>query len=143
MTKLEEKRLHHISNVFSTAFESSVYNNCDSYDFARKVMTTKEIDWLFGNDDVQDWCDGWFLFSVFEHELGAFKKGTTLDKYVMKFAGYLYKYWMNTRHTDRYQIYEVLPLERLVATFGFYHTQGWDYIINDAVKTYKEKSYVI
>ncbi len=143
MNKPEEKRLHHISNVFSTAFESSVYNNCDSYDFARKVMTTRKIDWLFSNDDVQDWCDGWFLFSVMEHELGEFKKGKTLDKYVMQFAGYLYKYWMNTRHTSRYQIYDILPLERLVATFDFYHTQGWDYIIEDAIKTYKEKSYIV
>lgn len=143
MNQLEQNRLHHICNVFGTAFESSVHNHCDSYDFARKVMTTRGIDWLFDNDDVQDWCDGWFLFGVLEKKIGGFKQGNLLDLHIMQFAGYLYKYWMNTRNASRYRIYEVLPLERLEATFGFYHTQGWDYIIDDAIKTYEDQSYII
>lgn len=142
MTDFEYRQLHHICNVFSTAFKTSVKDCCNSYDFARKTMTTKSIDWLFTVDDCQDWCDGWFLYSVLNNNLN-FKKGKSLDEYFMGFAGYLYKYWMNTRKMDRKEIYKILPLKRLKASFEFYHTQNWDFIIEDATKVFKEKKYII
>ena len=66
-----------------------------------------------------------------------------VDEYVLWFAGYLYKYWMNTRGTSRRKIYKILPFPRLLATFEFYHTQGWDYVIDDAIKTYKTGNYIV
>lgn len=143
MTQSEFRRLNHICKVFATAFETSVTDGCESYSFAKKVMTTKSIDWLYTVDDCQDWCDGWFLYGVLKHELKGFRKGKSEDKYFMNFAGYLYKYWMNTRGTDRKEIYKILPLERLKASFDFYHTQGWEYIIEDAISTYNSKNYKV
>lgn len=52
----------------------------------------------------------------------------------MWFAGYLYKYWMMTRGIDRRKIYRFLPFEKFLNGFAFYHTQDWDYIINDVMK---------
>ena len=75
--------------------------------------------------------------------LKKFKKGNNVNDYAMWFLGYLYKYWMKTRGVSRQQIYKILPFERYMASFEFYHTQGWDYVIEDAIKTYKDKTYII
>lgn len=134
--------LHLKCNIFGRVFELSAADNFDSYEFAKKIMTDKSIAWIYETDDCQDWCDGEFLYSELKSGLD-FKKGKTLDTYLLHFAGYLYKYWMNTKGTDRAEIYKILPLQRLEASFGFYHTQGWEYIIEDSIQAYKNKSYVI
>lgn len=128
--------------IFAELFRLSAKKGYDSLDFVKKVMTDKTLDWLFAVDDCQEWCDEAFLMSVMERQID-FKKGEILDDYLLWFAGYLYKYWMLKYSLDRRIIYKILPLKRLNASFGFYHTQGWDYVINDAVKVYIHKDYVI
>lgn len=135
--------LRHKCNIFGTAFKVSVLQyGCDSSDFVRRVMTDKKLDWLFEIDDCQEWCDGYYLMGIlnyYEH----FKKGTCADEYAMWWLGYLYKYWMMTRGTSRYEIYKILPLERFLTTFEFYHTQGWEYVIEDAIRVYQNKTYIV
>lgn len=132
-----------VCDIFGVAFKlSSTQYHYDSEHFVRTVMTDKNLDWLFGYDDCQDWCDGYFLMSVLDyHE--KFKSGKCADEYLMWWLGYLYKYWMTTRGTPRQEIYKILPFNRFVASFEFYHTQGWDYVIDDAIRTYKTKSYIV
>ena len=129
--------------IFGTAFKlSSVRYKYDSEHFVKTVMTDKSLDWLFTNDDCQEWCDGYFLMSVLDYREN-FKSGVCADEYLMWWLGYLYKYWMKTRGTSRKEIYKILPFKRFVATFGFYHTQGWDYVIDDAIRTYKTGNYIV
>lgn len=45
--------------------------------------------------------------------------------------------------TSRYEIYKILPFNRFVANFNFYHTQGWDYVIDDAIENYKTGNYIV
>lgn len=119
---------------------SATQYNYDSEHFVKTVMTSKKLDWVFADDECQEWCDGYFLMSVFDyHE--KFKVGKCADEYLLWWLGYLYKYWMTTRGTPRREIYKILPFKRFVATFDFYHTQGWDYVIDDAIRVYNEKSY--
>ena len=126
-------------NVMGGAFRISVEKGYDSADFVRKVMTSKKLDYLFKMDDVQEWCDDCYFLSILEYHL-KFKKGKTKDPYFMWFAGYLYKYFLMRNYT-RKTVYEVLPLKRLEAAFPFYHTQDWDYIIDDAIRVYITDSY--
>ena len=145
MTKSElaYKRLMFKCDIFGTAFKlSSVSYGYDSEHFVRVVMTDKKLDWLFSLDDCQEWCDGYFLMSVLDYR-EKFKKGVCADGYLLWWLGYLYKYWMNTRGASRQEIYKILPFDRFVASFAFYHTQGWDYVIDDAIRTYKNKNYII
>lgn len=61
----------------------------------------------------------------------------------MWFAGYLYKYWMTTRDVSRQEVYKILPFKRLVASFDFLHTQGLEFVIEESIRMYNDKSYII
>lgn len=138
-----DSALNYKCDTFGRAFEVSVLQyGCESNNFVKKVMTDKKLDWLFEMDDCQEWCDGYYLMSILEY-YEHFKKGACADDYAMWWLGYLYKYWMVTRGTSRYEIYKILPLKRFLATFEFYHTQDWDYVIDDAIRVYETKSYEI
>ena len=130
-------------NIMGRAFEFSVnYYHYDSASLVKKVMTDKRVEYLFEIDDCQDWCDGAFLMSILSYKLKPIK-GECADPYAMWFLGYLYKYWMKTRGTSCREIYKILPFERFMANFEFYHTQGWEYIIENAIEAYKLKNYII
>ncbi len=58
MTSVEYDLMNWKCNIFSRAFELSISDSYDSYDFVKKVMTDKSIDWLYTTDDCQDWADG-------------------------------------------------------------------------------------
>lgn len=132
--------------IFATAFKSSVRDGYDSYDFVRKVMTDESIDWLYTTDDCQDWSDGLFLYSVLKSKL-RFKKvdqdseERLLDYHILYFAGYLYKYWMMNYNMDRKEAYKILPLERLVNNIITYYMHGWNYLIDNATKTYNSEKH--
>lgn len=59
------------------------------------------------------------------------------------FLGYLYAYWILTRGSTREEVYRILPFERFIASFEFYHTQGWDFVIDAAIKTFETNDFVI
>ncbi len=123
-------------DVLGTVFEISAQENYNSYDFVSKVMTDKSLDWLYTTDDCQDWSDGEFLYSVIKHNIKLMPgdSKTILDPVLMKYAGQVYKWWMVTRSTDRKQVYKILPLNMFVDCFGFYCSQSYDYIIDDAIR---------
>ena len=41
-------------------------------------------------------------------------------------------------HKKPCQVYKILPIETLEERFDFYHTQGWDFIIQDATDMYNK-----
>lgn len=62
----------------------------------------------------------------------------------MWWLGNLYKYYIKQGvHQDMKYIYKILPFNRFVANFNFYHTQGWDYVIDDAIENYKTGNYIV
>lgn len=66
-------------------------------------------------------------------------KGDTEDDYLMWFTGYLYKYWMTTRNLDRRQVYKILPFDKMIKAFDFYHTQDLEYVVEEATRVYNER----
>ena len=107
-------------------------------------MTDKRFEDRIIDHDAFEWCDQAFLCCDIVEDFGVkFKQGETLDQYVLWFAGYLYKWWIMMYHKKPSQVYKILPIETLEERFDFYHTQGWDFIIQDATdmynKTHKRK----
>ena len=128
--------LHYKCNLFGKAFVLASRDGYNVDKFVKEVMTSKELDWLFAIDDCQEWCDEYFFYAILRENVKC-KKQTHFvpeDDFFMWFAGYLYKYWMNTRGTPRSLIYGILPLQKLRDNFGFYHTQDWDRVIDDCLK---------
>lgn len=135
---------HRKCEVFAGTFQLSAEYGLESFDFVRKVMTSPKLNWLFRIDECQEWCDRWYLLDVLRNQCNLkFKEGKTIDPYVMWFAGYLYKYWMITRDVSRQEVYKILPFKRLVASFDFLHTQGWEFVIEESIRMYNDKSYII
>lgn len=127
------------SDIFGKMFSRSVdfgYNSCD---FVKELMTNPELEDMVFYDERTEWCDECFLLRVFEN-MFTFKKGETLDKYLMWFLGYLYKYWMRSKNMKPKEVYKILPVEEYLKRYAFYHTQGWYYIINDATDEYIKNS---
>ena len=133
-------------DILGKAFKYSGEDGYDSFNFIRSFMTSPKSDRLFITDDCQTWSDSAFLYSEIKHTLGKkalFKNNHTLDEFELWFMGYLYKYWYNNSKLSRYEIYEILPVERFHESFGYYHTLGWETVIKEATDLYKSGNYII
>lgn len=130
-------------DIFGSMFKLlSTEYKFDSALSVRTIMTDKSLYWLFPNVDNQDWCDERFMLSQIMNRVH-FTKGKVAEDYAMWFLGYLYAYWILTRGSTREEVYRILPFERFIASFEFYHTQGWDFVIDDAIKTFETNDFVI
>lgn len=137
MNKEYFKRLtNEKSNILGKTFERSTLLGLDSRKFVKILMTEPKLLDMLYNDERTEWCDECFLLSVF-CEIYPFEKGETLDKFTMWYLGYLYKYWMRTRKANPNYIYKLLPIDKFLNCFDFYHTQDWDYVIEDVLRSYK------
>ena len=121
------------SSILAKAFELSVKKGYDSKKFVEDIMLGEDVEYIMVDDEVPDWCDGYFLLSTFEM-VHKFKKGRTVDPYKMWFLGYLYRYWMRVKNIGSKEVYSILPFDKYLERFEFYHTQGWNYIIQDATE---------
>lgn len=119
-------------------FSASHYK-LDSRAFIKTIMTDKRFEDRIIDHDAFEWCDQAFLCCDIVEDFGVkFKQGETLDQYVLWFAGYLYKWWIMMYHKKPFQVYKILPIETLEERFDFYHTQGWDFVIQDATDMYNK-----
>ena len=140
---IRKKDLHRKCKFLGGVFRASASDGYESISFVRKLMTDSQFAFLLTHDQMIEWCDDSFLYHHIIRHYPVFEKGETADPYLLWFAGYLYKYWMNTRNIPPDKIYQILPLERLSAMFAFYHTQDWDFVIEDSTRLYHEDAFVI
>lgn len=133
----EKHLLDEKCDIFGGLFRWSAVNGLDSLLFIREVMTNPKLENLVYYDEVTEWCDEWFLLGALDR-LVPFKKGKVIDDFALWFMGYTYKYWMRTRKTKPKDVYKILPVELFLERFGFYHTQDWEYIVQNALKSYEE-----
>lgn len=124
--------------VFGGVFKLASQRGIDCKKFVKDVMTSSKLNRLFIMDDCQEWCDSYYLYHEIENRI-PLVKGDTEDDYLMWFTGYLYKYWMSTRNLDRRQVYKILPFDKMIRAFDFYHTQDWEYVVEEATRVYNER----
>lgn len=132
----EERELTRKCYLFGALFKRSVFLGYSSKEFVDQIMTCELYDRNYNLDEGYDWCDECWLMRIFEN-IKPFKKGNEyIDEFELWFMGYLYKYWTSTRKLSRQEVYKILPFEKFDNMFAFYHTQGWDYVINDATMNF-------
>lgn len=138
MTNLEKRQLNFKCRVFGQMFQRAVhYGNYNIRKFVKQLMTDKVYEDLLMIDERFEWADECVLLSYLENTKSFNKcKGIVeeFDDYELKFIGHLYKYWMRTRNTKPSEVYKLLPFDKFHNNFGFYHTQGEEFIINDVIK---------
>ena len=125
------------AECIADCFKKASLDNLDSKDFVEKFIFTE-----FGNDILDDnnfryyYC--WtVMYDKFIHNVACKSGGTVLDEYLMWMYGYVIKYWQGTRNFPVKEIYKILPLDKFDRLFDFYHTQSWDYIIEDSIRRWK------
>jgi hypothetical protein len=92
-----------------------------------------------------EWCDETFMLDTimwrYKDAYGKPIPKTRIeyDDFLLWFGGYLYKYWIDykdVKSENLPSILEILPWERYLTGFAFYHTQDWAYVVDDAIATY-------
>ncbi len=126
------------ADLFADCFvKSGEMFGYNSKSFVYEVMTNPLLEDLVYYDWRQEWAASTYLVPCMGH-IVPFEKGNEyLPEYELWFLGYLYKWWMYSRKMKPKEIYENLPLEAYHAKFNFYHTQGWEYVISDAIASHK------
>lgn len=127
-------------NIFADTFKRSVLLGYDSADFVKKVMTSDKLVTMTYEDERFEWCDECFLLNWMNNEEPFIINHNTEDKDAMWYLGWVYKYWMRVYNIKPREIYKIMPYEYFMKNFGFYHTQGEEYIIHDAINRYNRKN---
>ena len=127
---------HWFADTIGKCFELSVRDNYDSVDYAGQFMNSSWGHDILTEDRIKEYTSVPYMYSMSKNTLNL-QSGSTCDPYVMWMYGYLIKYWVNKDNTDPKDIWKIMPLDRFHDMFGFYHTQGWNYIISDAVRRYR------
>lgn len=115
--------------VIADCFMLSVDDGWASEDFTRKVMTQ---DWGLGvmmDRKMIEYSDYHYMYRGFVNSLNKVE-GETYPKHIMEYAGYLYKYWYAFYGVHPMDIYSAVPLSSVVKGWGFWHTQGWNYVVD-------------
>ena len=119
-------------------FEKSAKKGYLSYDFAEKFLNSEWGSNLLLEKKYTICYES--AANMFAHAIKELdvKKGKIYDPYVMWMYGYLVKFWVTNYNITPQKIWEVLPINVFNARFMFYHTQGWHYIIQNAITRYNE-----
>lgn len=122
---------------FAKLMQLTIKKKYDSKKFLEKLYLSDKTQELLSNYLIYDWCDETFLLAEFENLVGPFETGKVLDSDVLWFAGYLYEWWVFTRKEKPSKVYTILSIEKLVAGYAFWHTQDWDFVIDEAINMYE------
>lgn len=125
--------------IVAYCFLQSGRDGFDSKDFAEKMMNSEYGTMVLEDRRMIEYSDRGFMYEGILRGM-TFNKGEVYDGDVLYLAGYLYKYWISTRNAKAQEIYKIAPIELIDRRYGFYHTQDFDYIINDIIdRPYKSK----
>ena len=131
-SELPKKYIFFQCKEIGKLFVWSAKEGVDSDDFCYKFMNSERGRRILNDEMIQEYCGESFMFSGLAREIN-FKKGDVYDFDVLYFTGFLYKYWASYRGSSSEEIYKLAPIQLIADRYMFYHTQGWDYIIDDII----------
>lgn len=120
------------ADVVGKCFVLSAEQGYDSDDFAKQFLTSEYGIDILTDRVLNEYSAHTFMLAGFKRALDL-KKGGCYDRDVLYLVGFLYKYWWSTRETDPRVIYRLAPIQLIANRYEFYHTQGFEYVINDIV----------
>ena len=135
MTEFNDKVESWFADSVGKCFAMSVKDNFDSYQFSKEFLNSPWGDSLLQEKRIKEYESVSYMYAKAKKNLNT-PTGTTYDSYLMWMYGYLVKHWVAQKNMSPSEIWETLPVDRFSDLFGFYHTQGWNYIIHDACKRF-------
>lgn len=126
-------KLHDRCDTFAQLFSLSVDNRYDFVNFVRRLMTDENLEEIIFSDTENEKE----LLSKLENKID-FKTGGVLSNFTMWFMGYTYMYWILKHDMKPSEVYKILPVEEFLKRFNEYYTENCDFVVEDAIKRYKE-----
>lgn len=127
------------SDMSGELFRRSVKYGYDSEKFVKLVCLTDYGHLVFDDIRANEWLADTHVMEGFKKEF-KIPKGQTYNPNIMYFVGYLYRYWGITEDKPIKEIYNMAPLDFMVKKYGFYHTQGEEYVIEDIKRINRENN---
>lgn len=124
--------IHIQCKMIAQCFVNSGISGVDSDVFCEQFLTSDYGYSILTDQRMTEYADANFMYEGLEREL-PLKKGLCYEADILYFAGYLYKYWISTKETDPRAIWKIAPISLIAERYGFYHTQGYDYVIADLI----------
>jgi hypothetical protein len=132
MTDLCESFMLTQCKIIGCCFRESGYEQLDSDLFAEQFLTSDYGISILTDIRLSEYADAKFMLEGLIRELKP-KKGLVYDTDVLWLSGYVYKYWVSTRDADPRDVYKLAPIRLFANRYEFYHTQGFEYIIDDII----------
>lgn len=126
-----------LCDIQGRLFELSLQEGYASEEFVEKFMNSKAAAAL---DDVYDrlqWAGEEYLLEEIADEVGL-SKGALLDREVMYWMGYVYRYWHYYTGAMSKEIYELADVERMKESWLGFHTLDVEMAIDDLIALAKE-----
>lgn len=124
--------IHFQSKCIAECFVRSSVFGIDSDDFCKKFLTSEWGKSIFNDGRLYEYSDANYMFEGLQINLDLIQ-GEFYDRDVLWTSGYLYKYWASTRNIPSDEMYKLAPIQCIANRYAFYHTQDWDYVINDII----------
>ncbi len=122
-------------------FELSANKGYSSEKFVKVFMTSSFAESLDSDFDHLQWAGKEYILEIIEDELSdkLIIDGKTLDKEILFWTGYVYRYWHFYTGESSLKIYKQAPLSTMKAIYYAYHTLSVELAIDKLKETYIEK----
>lgn len=119
----------YFATYLADLFELSAEQGYDSLDIVHKFTSIEYLNEMLHSVAVDYYmCGKYYTLNKFAAKYD-FKKGNSFDPYVMWMYGYLLKWWAYRYPKDDVSKF---PLEHFDKVFMYYHTLGWEQLIDEA-----------
>ena len=119
--------LHRQCTTLGECFVLAGKDNWDSKDFVKKLFKSQWGKNILNGVSTNEYTCEAFMYEGLVRELGK-KEGKVYPEKILRYAGYLYRYFAATSNMSLSEIYKRAPLSLIEKRYGFYHTQGEDYV---------------
>lgn len=123
-------------------FELSADKGYSSEKFVKAFMMSSFAESLDSDFNHLQWAGKEYILELIEEEFSdkLTIDGKIIDKEILFWAGYVYRYWHFYTGESSSKIYKQAPLSSMKATYYAYHTLGVELAIDKLKETYREKN---
>lgn len=136
MAKLDLQQ-RQLCDIQGRLFLLSLQEGYESQRFVAEFMNSRVAAAL---DDVYDrmqWAGEEYMLEELADEVGGLPKGELLDREILYWMGYVYRYWHYYTGATSKEIYRMADVERMKESWLGFHTMDVEMAIDDLIELYR------
>lgn len=137
MDYLERK----LCDIQGRLFQLSVEKGYDSKAFVKAFMNSKTAEYFDSSYNRLQWAGEEYILeeTIDECKDKIENNGNVIDKEVIYWIGYVYRYWHFYKNESSRKIYKLAPFERMVRNYLMFHTMSLELAIEDLIDIHQQK----